>query len=192
VVTGGGPGVGRAIVDQLLSDADDNSVVTMEPDAAALSWTENHRAGTRAIPVLGDASDEAVAERAADLIARATISSPLPLYPVSVILTKVVSPSPEKKRHSHSITSGESGSHSMSIRLFSSSSFTLTVAETSYIYHSHRTSVPGSNLPLLLVKGKGARIRTHALIAPGTENGVRSLQLVSEPTNPYARVVSAG
>lgn len=67
MVTGGGPGVGRAIVDQLLSDADDNSVVTMEPDGAAFSWTENHRAGARAIPVLGDASDEAVAERAADL-----------------------------------------------------------------------------------------------------------------------------
>jgi NAD(P)-dependent dehydrogenase (short-subunit alcohol dehydrogenase family) len=67
VATGGAPGVGRAIVGRSLSDADDNSVVTMELDAAAFSWTENHPADLRVIPVLGDASDEAVAERAADL-----------------------------------------------------------------------------------------------------------------------------
>jgi NAD(P)-dependent dehydrogenase (short-subunit alcohol dehydrogenase family) len=66
VVTGGGRGVGRALVERLLGNADD-SVVAIELDPAALVWTEGHPAGSRAIPVIGDAADEAVAERAADL-----------------------------------------------------------------------------------------------------------------------------
>lgn len=65
VVTGGGRGVGRAISERLLGDAD--SVVMIELDEEALAWTEDHPAGRRVIPVVGDASDEAVAERAADL-----------------------------------------------------------------------------------------------------------------------------
>jgi NAD(P)-dependent dehydrogenase (short-subunit alcohol dehydrogenase family) len=65
VVTGGGRGVGRALVQRLLGDAD--SVVAIELDADALAWTGNHPAGPRVIGLAGDAADEAVAERAADL-----------------------------------------------------------------------------------------------------------------------------
>ena len=65
VVTGGGRGVGRALVERLLGD--DANVVAIELDPAALAWTNNHRAGSRVIAVAGDAADEAVAERAADL-----------------------------------------------------------------------------------------------------------------------------
>lgn len=65
VVTGGGRGVGRAVVERLLADA--NSVVVIEFDPSALEWTRAHPAGSRVIAVAGDAADEAVAERAADL-----------------------------------------------------------------------------------------------------------------------------
>jgi NAD(P)-dependent dehydrogenase (short-subunit alcohol dehydrogenase family) len=57
VVTGGGRGVGRAVVDRLLADG--AAVVAIERDECELP------PGARA--VIGDASDEAVAERAADL-----------------------------------------------------------------------------------------------------------------------------
>jgi NAD(P)-dependent dehydrogenase (short-subunit alcohol dehydrogenase family) len=69
-VTGGGRGIGRAIVERLLAD-EDNVVAAVELDPDALSWLEDHPAGRRAIPVVGDASDEAVAERAADLAGEA-------------------------------------------------------------------------------------------------------------------------
>lgn len=65
VVTGGGRGVGKAVVERLLDGAD--SVVAIELDPAALAWMDDHPAGRRAIAVVGDAADEAVAERAADL-----------------------------------------------------------------------------------------------------------------------------
>jgi len=65
VVTGGGRGVGRAVVERLLGDAD--HVVAIELDPAALAWTKSHPAGRRMIAVVGDAADEAVAEKAADL-----------------------------------------------------------------------------------------------------------------------------
>ena len=65
VVTGAGRGVGRAVVERLLGDAD--NVVAIELDPAALAWTESHPAGPRVIAVVGDAADEAVAEQAADL-----------------------------------------------------------------------------------------------------------------------------
>jgi NAD(P)-dependent dehydrogenase (short-subunit alcohol dehydrogenase family) len=61
VVTGGGRGIGRAIVERLLADGD--SVVAIELDPTALAWVDEH---PRAIAVAGDASDEAVTERAAD------------------------------------------------------------------------------------------------------------------------------
>jgi NAD(P)-dependent dehydrogenase (short-subunit alcohol dehydrogenase family) len=67
VVTGGGRGVGRAIVERLLEDAEENAVVSIELDPDTLAWTEDHPASPRAISVIGDVSDEAVAERAADL-----------------------------------------------------------------------------------------------------------------------------
>ena len=65
VVTGGGRGIGRALVERLLGE--ESSVVAIELDSAALGWTDRHPAGPRVIPVVGDAADEAVTEGAADL-----------------------------------------------------------------------------------------------------------------------------
>ena len=65
VVTGGGRGIGRAIALRLLGEQD--TVVVLEFDPAALAWTEKHPASPRLVAVSGDAADEAVAERAADL-----------------------------------------------------------------------------------------------------------------------------
>jgi NAD(P)-dependent dehydrogenase (short-subunit alcohol dehydrogenase family) len=65
VVTGGGRGIGRAVVERLLGDA--AAVVALDLEPAALAWIEDHPAGSRAMAVAGDAADEAVAERAADL-----------------------------------------------------------------------------------------------------------------------------
>lgn len=65
VVTGGGRGIGRAIALRLLGEQD--TVVVLEFDPAALAWTEEHPARSRLVAVVGDAADEAVAERAADL-----------------------------------------------------------------------------------------------------------------------------
>ena len=65
VVTGGGRGVGRAIVERLLGEQD--AVVVLERDPAALTWLETHPASARLVPITGDAADERVAERAADL-----------------------------------------------------------------------------------------------------------------------------
>ena len=65
VVTGGGRGIGRAVVERLLGD--DDTVVAIELDAPALAWTQSHPAGSRVVGLAGDAADQAVAERAADL-----------------------------------------------------------------------------------------------------------------------------
>ena len=65
VVTGGGRGVGRALVERLLGDS--NVAVAIELDPEALDWTRDHPSASRVIAVVGDASDEAVAEKAADL-----------------------------------------------------------------------------------------------------------------------------
>ena len=65
VVTGGGRGVGRALVERLLADG--GAVVAIELDPAALTWTATHPAGDRVAGVAGDATDEAVCGRAADL-----------------------------------------------------------------------------------------------------------------------------
>jgi NAD(P)-dependent dehydrogenase (short-subunit alcohol dehydrogenase family) len=61
VVTGGGQGIGRALVERL---AEDGHVVALDLDAGALDWARNH---PRVSAVVGDAGDEAVAGRAADL-----------------------------------------------------------------------------------------------------------------------------
>jgi NAD(P)-dependent dehydrogenase (short-subunit alcohol dehydrogenase family) len=65
VVTGGGRGIGRATVERLLGDED--TVVAIERDPAALEWIAGHPAGPRLIGLKGDAADETVTERAADL-----------------------------------------------------------------------------------------------------------------------------
>jgi NAD(P)-dependent dehydrogenase (short-subunit alcohol dehydrogenase family) len=65
VVTGGGRGVGRAIVERLLGDHD--TVAVVEFDEESLDWVDGHPAAGRIVPVIGDAADEAVASRAADI-----------------------------------------------------------------------------------------------------------------------------
>ena len=60
VVTGGGRGIGRAIAERLVTD--ENTVVAIDLDGAALAWADG-----RVIPLAGDATDESVAEQAADL-----------------------------------------------------------------------------------------------------------------------------
>ncbi|MFF3226087.1 SDR family NAD(P)-dependent oxidoreductase [Nocardia suismassiliense] len=60
VVTGGGRGIGRGIVERLLGA--DNIVVAVERDPEALAW-----AGDRVIPLTGDAAAAEIAEQAADL-----------------------------------------------------------------------------------------------------------------------------
>jgi NAD(P)-dependent dehydrogenase (short-subunit alcohol dehydrogenase family) len=65
VVTGGGRGVGRALVERLLGDG--GVVVAVELDPAVLAWVDGHPAGDRVLGVAGDAADEAVTGRAADL-----------------------------------------------------------------------------------------------------------------------------
>ena len=71
VVTGGGRGIGRALVERLLGD--DDSVVALELEPAVLAWVDGHPAGSRLIGVVGDAADEAVAEHAADLAQEAGV-----------------------------------------------------------------------------------------------------------------------
>jgi len=65
VVTGGGRGIGRAVVERLLGDG--AAVVAVDLDPAALAWTDGHPAGSRVVAVAGDAADETVTDRAADL-----------------------------------------------------------------------------------------------------------------------------
>ncbi|HZA81947.1 MAG TPA: SDR family oxidoreductase [Actinomycetes bacterium] len=65
VVTGGGRGVGRALVERLLADG--GRVVAVELDPDALAWAGGHPAGPRIMAVAGDAADPAVTGRAADL-----------------------------------------------------------------------------------------------------------------------------
>jgi NAD(P)-dependent dehydrogenase (short-subunit alcohol dehydrogenase family) len=72
VVTGGGRGVGRAVVERLLRDGD--AVVAVDLDPRSLAWLAEHPADGRAIALAGDAADPAVAERAAD---RAEAAAPL-------------------------------------------------------------------------------------------------------------------
>ncbi|WP_433375325.1 SDR family NAD(P)-dependent oxidoreductase [Actinoplanes sp. CA-142083] len=69
VVTGGGRGIGRAIVERLAGA--DNIVAIVERDPEALKWIDDHPAEGRLLPIIGDASDEAVAARAADEAAAA-------------------------------------------------------------------------------------------------------------------------
>ncbi|GAA1217176.1 SDR family NAD(P)-dependent oxidoreductase [Pseudonocardia alaniniphila] len=61
VVTGGGRGVGRAVVERLIHDG--GFVVAVELDSTSLGWLVEH---PTAVAVVGDASDEKVAAQAAD------------------------------------------------------------------------------------------------------------------------------
>ncbi|WP_433475925.1 SDR family NAD(P)-dependent oxidoreductase [Spirillospora sp. CA-142024] len=61
VVTGGGRGIGRSVVERLAADG--GRVVVIELDPAVLEWTHDHPDITA---VAGSAADESVAERAAD------------------------------------------------------------------------------------------------------------------------------
>lgn len=65
VVTGGGRGVGRAIVERLLGEG--GAVVVLEHDPAALEWLGTHPASARLFAATGNAAAERVAEQAADL-----------------------------------------------------------------------------------------------------------------------------
>ncbi|MET8263443.1 SDR family NAD(P)-dependent oxidoreductase [Micromonospora arida] len=65
VVTGGGRGVGRAVVERLLATG--ATIVVLERDADAVDWLADHPASDRLVAVVGDAADEQVAERAAEL-----------------------------------------------------------------------------------------------------------------------------
>jgi len=58
VVTGGSPGVGRAIVERLAADPGTALVVVVDRDAPA------DPPAPRVVTVTGDAADEAVTERA--------------------------------------------------------------------------------------------------------------------------------
>ena len=64
VVTGGGRGIGRAIVERLLDDGFHVVVVEIDPDAVA--WIHDHPAASRLSSEIGSAADTAVAGRAAD------------------------------------------------------------------------------------------------------------------------------
>ncbi|MFC7619174.1 SDR family NAD(P)-dependent oxidoreductase [Microlunatus sp. GCM10028923] len=65
VVTGGGQGIGRAVVDRLLGDG--HRVIIIELDPAVTAWADDHPAADRLGVVTGSAADPAVTERAADL-----------------------------------------------------------------------------------------------------------------------------
>lgn len=58
VVTGGGRGIGRAVVQRLLGQG--AVVAAIELDPQALAWTAGHPGGDRLVAVPGDARDEAV------------------------------------------------------------------------------------------------------------------------------------
>jgi len=79
-----------------------------------------------------------------------TSTSPSPLKPEFVILTNVASFPNGVKIHS-TVVGEPYPDHSMRMRLFCSTSFTVTSEEALYISQLHVTCFPASNLPLLLV-----------------------------------------
>jgi NAD(P)-dependent dehydrogenase (short-subunit alcohol dehydrogenase family) len=69
VVTGGGRGIGRAITARLARDG--GSVTVVELDPAGLTWMAADPLAARLTAVTGDASDDSVTARAADVAASA-------------------------------------------------------------------------------------------------------------------------
>jgi NAD(P)-dependent dehydrogenase (short-subunit alcohol dehydrogenase family) len=67
VVTGGGRGVGRAIVESLVATGSAVAVAVVEFEAEALGWASS---SDQILPIIGDAGDEAVAMRAAAAASR--------------------------------------------------------------------------------------------------------------------------
>jgi NAD(P)-dependent dehydrogenase (short-subunit alcohol dehydrogenase family) len=65
VVTGGGRGIGQAVVERLLTHG--AHVVVVESEPATSEWVDSHPAASRIRVVTGDAGDEAVAERATEI-----------------------------------------------------------------------------------------------------------------------------
>ncbi|MFX1575088.1 MAG: SDR family NAD(P)-dependent oxidoreductase [Promethearchaeota archaeon] len=65
VVTGGGRGIGKAIVQQLLNNAN-NSVVIIERDQSSIKWIENHPDKSCIQIVLGNAREEHITNQASD------------------------------------------------------------------------------------------------------------------------------
>jgi NAD(P)-dependent dehydrogenase (short-subunit alcohol dehydrogenase family) len=70
VVTGGGRGIGRAIVERLVRDG--ATVAVLEADPMALEWVANHPDSARIRPVIGNAADPNAAEHAAQAAAAAS------------------------------------------------------------------------------------------------------------------------
>ena len=68
VVTGGGQGIGRAIVERLVADG--GAVVVIELKSEALTWLDSHHDRDRLAGIVGNASDASVTDRAADLAER--------------------------------------------------------------------------------------------------------------------------
>jgi NAD(P)-dependent dehydrogenase (short-subunit alcohol dehydrogenase family) len=73
VVTGGGRGVGRAIVERLITDPA-HHIVIVEIDEEATGWTIQHSAARQIEVVAGDAAEASTVEKAAE---RAEATGPL-------------------------------------------------------------------------------------------------------------------
>lgn len=65
VVTGGGKGIGKIIVQHLLTNTN-NSVVVIENDESTVNWVKNHPDTSRIHLILGNAADNQIAKLASE------------------------------------------------------------------------------------------------------------------------------